>query len=73
MSDTGWTGVPGHPFVAFRAYYDEWGRFWIVCSCAKCGDHWTKQCQRPHLKDRWVFQFATMHGHGLRPRPRYQG
>lgn len=58
--------APNHP-VIFRTYRDAVNRFWIECHCNHCGQDWRKQCLNPARSSQWVMQFATIHGHGLRP------
>lgn len=59
--------VPGHPHAAYATKRDRHGQFWIHFWCYHCRDHTVKLCSRPHMTGHWVLQYATLHGHGLRP------
>lgn len=59
--------VPNHPYAHWEAGPDRFGRYFIRCYCSFCGQRAEKQCARPHLTSARVFEFATLHGHGLRP------
>jgi hypothetical protein len=66
----GFVPLPNNHPVSYRTRRDAMGRFWIECHCRVCGELYRKQCQRPQLWQQRVFQYATLHGHGLRPRIR---
>lgn len=60
--------VPNHPYVEWEAGNDAYGRYFIRCHCKACGEVAEKLCNRPQLTPQRVFQFASMHAHGLVPR-----
>jgi hypothetical protein len=64
--------VPGHPYASYRSYTDGYGRMIIECRCShpSCNAFWQKHCLRPELKDKRIFDFAAIHGHGHGPRLR---
>ena len=59
--------VPNHPYAHWSAEYDRHGRYFIRCFCTYCNEQAEKQCSRPQLTQQRVFEFAVLHGHGLKP------
>ena len=59
--------VPNHPYAMYSAGADPSGQWWIHLACKHCGDRTRKPCMQPKRTGQWVYKYATMHAHGLRP------
>jgi ribosomal protein L44E len=62
-----WQKIGQHPYAMYRQQRMPDGRILIQFHCRACGDQHQHMCQNPARLSQWLYRYAGVHAHGLRP------